>query len=76
MVIDQFNIEGLPVFKTENDPPVRPNRYGPKALAVAFELVKTRRRRSTDSVYENKDVMFAKRRDYALHCAQGQIFLK
>src|SRR5438309_12003645 len=37
VIVDQFNVQGVRSFKTENDAPVGPHRYGSQPLQVAFE---------------------------------------
>jgi hypothetical protein len=37
MVVDQFNVKGIILFKPKNDAPIGPYRYGPQALQIASE---------------------------------------
>jgi hypothetical protein len=39
VVVDQFNVKGVILFKAEYDAPVSPHRYGPKPFQIAFERV-------------------------------------
>jgi hypothetical protein len=41
MVVDQFHVKGIILFKTENDAPIGPHRYGPQALQIALQRVQT-----------------------------------
>jgi hypothetical protein len=41
VTVDQLNIDGMAVFKLENNPPVRPNRHRPVSLWITFELMQT-----------------------------------
>jgi hypothetical protein len=37
VIVDQFNIESVFSFETENDAPVCPHRHRPETATVAFE---------------------------------------
>ncbi len=44
MIVDQIDVERMPVLKTKYDQPVRPDRDGLIAPEVAFQLVKAKSR--------------------------------
>jgi hypothetical protein len=37
VIVDQINIEGIPVFETENQTAISRNGNAPKALEIAFQ---------------------------------------
>lgn len=39
MIIFQIYIKGIPIFKTESNPPIRPYRDAPHSFSVAFKLM-------------------------------------
>lgn len=41
VVVDQFNIKGIVVFKAENDAPICPYRHRPQPLQITLKLVQT-----------------------------------
>jgi len=41
VLIDQFHVESIHPFESEDDAPIRPNRHRPESSKLAFERVKT-----------------------------------
>jgi len=41
VVIDQLNVKNIISFKTEDNPPVGPYRYGPESSQAAFQRMQT-----------------------------------
>jgi len=39
VIIFQIYIKGIPIFKTESNPPIRPYRDAPHSFSVAFKLM-------------------------------------
>jgi hypothetical protein len=60
MVIDQINVQRVPVGETEYQTPIRPHRHGPEAFQVALQRVKAKAghshvRRHARAVESSKD---------------------
>ena len=67
MVVHEIHIMDAAVFKTENNPPIRPNRHGPKSSPIPFERMQP----VTGQVHFAHLIRFIETGEYTLNLVHG-----